>query len=69
MIYREDQKRFASLIGDREPIVLHKRLPGMGTVKRYIIVIADDNRAPLQKLCNKIVAAGGACIVLRNGRG
>jgi hypothetical protein len=32
-IYRERQKRFASLIGDRELIVLHKQIPGMGRAK------------------------------------
>jgi len=68
-IYREVQKRYASLIGDREPIALHKQIPGMGTAKRYIITIADDDRAPLDKLCTKLMAAGGACVVLRNGRG
>jgi hypothetical protein len=68
-IYRDVQKRYASLIGDREPIALHKQIPGMGVVKRYIITIADDDRAPLDKLCTKLMAAGGACVVLRNKRG
>jgi hypothetical protein len=68
-IYREDQRRFAKLIGDRQPIVLHTLLPGMGVAKRYVITIADDDRAPLAKLCAKMMAAGGACVVLRNGRG
>jgi len=58
-----------ALIGDREPIVLHGRLPGMGSVSRTIIRIGDDNRAPLDALCNKLIAAGGACVVLRNDRG
>ena len=68
-IYRDVQKRYARLIGDREPIVLHKQIPGMGFAKRYIITIADDDRAPLDKLCAKLTAAGGACVVLRNSRG
>ena len=68
-IYRERQKRFASLIGDREPIVLLRQIPGMGRAKRYIITIADDNRAPLDKLCKKLNAASGTCDVLRNSRG
>ena len=68
-LYRDIQKRYPALIGDREPIVLHKQLPGMGTAARYIIVIADDNRSPLEHLCAKLMAAGGACEVLRNGRG
>ena len=65
-LYRERQKRFASLIGDREPIVLLRQIPGMGKVKRYIITIADDNRAPLDKLCKKLTAAGSTCDVMRN---
>ena len=68
-IYRGVQKRYASLIGDREPIALHKQIPGMGAVKRFVITIADDNRAPLDTLCAKLIAAGGACVVLRNKRG
>jgi hypothetical protein len=68
-IYRDVQKRYAALIGDREPIVLHKQIPGMGRARRYIITIADDDRAPLDKLCARLTAAGGACVVLRNSRG
>jgi Transglycosylase SLT domain len=67
--YRSLQKQFASLIGDREPIVLRARLPGMGAVPRTIIRIADDDRVPLDKLCAKLIAAGGACVVLRNQPG
>jgi len=57
------------LIGDREPIVLLRQIPGMGNVKRYVIVIADDNRGRLDELCKKFIAASGACDVLRNDRG
>jgi Transglycosylase SLT domain len=67
--YRALQKQYASLIGDREPIVLHARLPGRGSATRTIIRIADDSRAYLQNFCNKLIAAGGACFVLRNDRG
>jgi len=67
--YRMLQRQYASLIGNREPIVLHGRLPGMGAVSRTIIRIGDDNRAPLDTLCNKLIAAGGACVVLRNQAG
>jgi hypothetical protein len=65
-IYRDRLKRFGSLIGDCEPIVLHKEIPGMGRAKRYIITIADDDRAPLDKLCQKLTAADATCDVLRN---
>ena len=60
-IYRERLKRFAFLIGDREPMVLQRQLPGMGRAMRYIITIADDDRRPLDKLCQKLTAADIAC--------
>jgi hypothetical protein len=65
-LYRERLSRFASLIGDREPVVLFRRLPGMGTAKHYIIAIADDDRAPLDKFCEKLTATGSICDVMRN---
>jgi hypothetical protein len=67
-IHRTLQKRYAALIGDREPIVLRGRIPGMGDAARTMIRIGDDDRAFLQKFCAKLIAAGGACVVLRNGR-
>ena len=64
--YRSLQKQFAALIGDREPVVLQSRMPGRGTATRYAIRIADDNRTYLLKLCSRLIAAGGACVVLPN---
>jgi hypothetical protein len=68
-IYRGIQKQYASLIGDREPIVLRSRGIGLGSALRYNIRIADDDRVYLERFCNKLIAAGGACVVLRNDRG
>jgi hypothetical protein len=68
-IYRQIQKQYASLIGDREPIVIRSRGIGLGSAMRYNIRIADDNRGYLDKFCQKLIAAGGACVVLRNDRG
>jgi Transglycosylase SLT domain len=67
--YRSIQKQYTALIGDREPIVVRSRGIGLGSATRYNIRIADDNRGYLEKFCNKIIAAGGACVVLRNDRG
>jgi len=67
-IYRALDKRYAGLIGDREPIVLRGRIPGMGTAARYMLRIGDDNRSFLEKFCHKLMSAGGACVVLRNSR-
>jgi transglycosylase-like protein with SLT domain len=67
--YRALQKQYAALIGDREPIVLRARMPGMGMATRTIIRIGDDDRRYLSKLCGRLIAAGGACVVLPNSRG
>jgi hypothetical protein len=67
--YRRVQQRFAALIGNREPMVLRGRLPGRGFAQRYLIRIVDSSRANMENLCAKIIAAGGGCAVLRNGRG
>ncbi len=68
-IYRMIQKQYAKLIGDREPIVIRSRGIGLGTAMRYNIRIADDDRVYLDKFCQKLITAGGACVVLRNDRG
>jgi hypothetical protein len=68
-VYRQIQKQYGSLIGDREPIVIRSRGIGLGSAMRYNIRIADDDRAYLEKFCQKLIAAGGACVVLRNDRG
>ena len=67
--YRMIQKQYAALIGDREPIVIRSRGIGLGFAMRYNIRIADDDRAYLEKFCQKLIASGGACVVLRNDRG
>jgi Trypsin-like peptidase domain len=67
--YRMIQKQFAALIGDRKPIVIRSGGIGLGFAMRYNIRIVDDDRAYLEELCRKLIAAGGACIVLENDRG
>ena len=37
----------------------------MSRAKRYIMTIADDDRVPLDKLCQKLVAADATCDVMR----
>ncbi len=38
----------------------------MGRAKRYIITVTDDDQAPLDKLCQKLIVAGATCEVMRN---
>ena len=46
--------------------MLFRQLPGLGNAKRYVIAIVDDDRAPLDKFCKKLTAAGSTCNVMRN---
>jgi Trypsin-like peptidase domain len=66
--YRLIQKQYASLIGDREPMVVPTRGIGLGTAMRYNIRIGDNDRAYLERFCQKLIAAGGACVVLDNNK-
>jgi hypothetical protein len=66
---RDRRKWLAPVIGNREPVVLHRHLPGMGMAKRYIIAIGDDNRAPFDGLCAKLIEADFPCDVMRNAFG
>jgi hypothetical protein len=68
-VYRMIQRQYASLIGDREPIVIRSRGIGLGFATRYNIRIGDDDRFYLERFCKQLIAAGGACVVLRNDRG
>jgi hypothetical protein len=67
--YRAIQKRYAALIGDREPIVVRSRGIDFGSATRCNIRIGDDDRSYLEKFCKQLIAARGACVVLRNDRG
>jgi hypothetical protein len=40
----------------------------MGMAKRYIIAIADSNRAPFDSFCAKLTAADFPCDVMRRGQ-
>jgi hypothetical protein len=66
--YRRMEKQYASVLHGREPVAVTTHAYGMGTAARYAIRIAGDDFSTLQKLCNKLVTAGGACVVLPNGR-
>jgi len=63
--YAAVQKRFASLLADRPPLVVTNRLAGHGA-PYHRVRLAFDTRGEAQKLCGKLEAAGGSCIVLRN---
>jgi hypothetical protein len=59
------QKRYAPVLGGRDPHVAHHgRAPGtMGWAR---VSVGAESRASAEKLCASLRAAGGSCHVQRN---
>jgi len=63
------RRRYALLLGEREPLILRTRTSGMGYALRYQVRVGEATRQAAERLCSKLLAAGGACVVLRNPPG
>jgi hypothetical protein len=64
--YQQLQKRFASVLGDRAPLVLRTRMAGPGSTNWYLLRIAETTRERANHLCARLEAIGGRCLVFRN---
>jgi hypothetical protein len=60
--------RLSGVIGDRDPIISSSALRTRGARAFYKVSIGAETHAKATTLCNRIRAAGGACIVMRNAR-
>lgn len=56
----------ADLLGDYDPMVVESCDLHMGTDLQYSVRIGMNSRDDADKLCAKLQAAGGACIVQKN---
>lgn len=56
----------AAVIGAAPPMVIGTRLRSRGTRAFYRVRLPAETRAAANRLCGRIRAAGGACIVLRS---
>jgi transglycosylase-like protein with SLT domain len=54
------------LLGAIDPLVLHKRNPGMGSKSVVNIRIGAATRAEADQLCTRLLARGSPCVVLKN---
>jgi hypothetical protein len=63
------RRRYAAVLGDHEPLILRSRTSGMGYAPRFQVRIGEDTRRAAEQLCAKLLASGGACVVLRNPPG
>lgn len=64
--FSQVKKDYSDLLGDYSPTVLVVCNLSIGPALRYSARIALDSRDAADKLCDKLQAAGGACIVLKN---
>jgi hypothetical protein len=60
------RQQHASLLGDRDPFVVPQRNLSRGRRALYLVQIGADSRADADKLCAKLRAKGGACMVQKN---
>jgi Transglycosylase SLT domain len=67
--YEQLRRKHLSVLGDRQPLVLTSRLPGMGAVPKYLVRISEYSRTSADALCAKLRARGSACVVVRNPPG
>jgi hypothetical protein len=64
--YQRARVRLAAVLGDVQPLVLGQRLRSRGRALFYRVRVPVETRRGADALCDRIRAAGGACIVLRN---
>lgn len=66
-VYARAMKRFEAVLSGRDPLILHHLLRSRGTRPIYQVRVGADSRSEAERLCSRIQAVGGACLVLRNG--
>jgi Transglycosylase SLT domain len=64
--YKQLQKRFPSVLGDRAPMILKSRMTGRGSAPWYLIRVAESSRERASQLCSRLESIGGRCLVFRN---
>ncbi len=67
-IYARIQRRYGSVLKDRDPMILGILLRSRGTRRFYQVRVGTDTRAEANRLCANLKKKGGACIVLRTSR-
>ena len=63
--YEQLRRRYHSILGDYQPLVL-RTSHGLRGAAKYIVRVSEKSRVSADALCTKLRATGGACVVLRN---
>jgi Transglycosylase SLT domain/SPOR domain len=64
--YTRARSSYFAIIGKIEPMVIGGRVPTRGFAPYYQVRAPAPSRAAANALCEKILRAGGACVVLRS---
>jgi hypothetical protein len=64
--FARDQARFAGVIGGMDPFILGSALRNRGYRPFYRVRLPAQSRAEAQRICARLEAVGGACVVLRS---
>jgi hypothetical protein len=64
--YARARSSYSTIIGKIEPMVIGGRVPSRGFAPYYQVRAPAPSRAAADALCEKILRAGGACVVLRS---
>jgi hypothetical protein len=63
--YERLRRKYSTVLGDRLPLVLDGRRRAGSP---FLVRVSEESRQAANALCARLVAAGGACVVLRNPR-
>lgn len=63
------ERRYRGVLENTDPMILRLTFRSRGTHAFYQVRVGVDSRADATRLCGRLHAAGGACMVLRNSRG
>jgi hypothetical protein len=64
--YARARQSYASIIGEVSPMIIGTRLRSRGTRAFYRVRVPVPTRVAADKLCDKIRAVGGSCLVLHS---
>jgi len=64
--FQRVEARYKAILGDAEPFVLGSILRSRGASPFFRVRLPAPTRADAERLCDKLLAAGGNCVVLRS---
>ena len=66
--YSQIQSRFPGVLSGKAPMVVRLTKHSMGNAARFAVRIGQPDRAQAEKLCTRLIEAGGACVVYKTKR-